>query len=67
MESVLPLVEDEVYLSTILSDHLKQIYSLTKVEHFKIVHYIYRTDEASDRCERYIHAINMRKAPLLLM
>lgn len=54
MEEVLPLVEDEEYLSSILSDHLKWIYSLTKVEDFTASHYVYNMDMAVVRMEHHL-------------
>lgn len=42
MEKVLPSVEHEEYLSTILIGNLKQIYSLKEVKDFTSLHYIYK-------------------------
>lgn len=67
MEEVLPLVEDEEYLSSILSDHLKWIYSLTKVEDFTASYYVYNMDMAVVRIEEHLQAIATKKTHFLSM
>ena len=67
MEVLLPLMRHEEYMSRILSCNLKRVYSLGENEDFTGSHYLYNQDSALERMERYIQAIETRKAPVFSM
>lgn len=57
-------MKHEDYLARILGYHLKRVYRATSIEDFTGSHYLYARDRAIERMERYIHAIEVRKAPV---
>lgn len=67
MEELLPMMRHEEYLSIIMSCNLKRVYSLVDNEDFTRSHYLYNRDRALEIMERYIQAIDARKAPMLSM
>lgn len=67
LEKILPLVQNEVYLSNALSCNLRGTYYLDRLKDFTNSHYIYNKDRTIQTIHRYLQAIDMKKAPLLLM
>ena len=65
LESLLPRIQHGDYQTMVLSCNLERIYMVTQVEDFTGSHYMYNRDRAIDRIERYLKAINMKKAPTL--
>jgi hypothetical protein len=66
MEEVLPSVEHEEYLSTILIGNLKQIYSLIELEDFTASHYVYNRYMAVVKIEQHMPRINFKKCAVLI-
>lgn len=64
LESVLPLVKHEDYLTMVPSCSLKRVYNLNRVEDFMGSHYLYNRDKTIDM---NMKAIDMRKALVLAM
>ena len=64
LDELLPIVKHEDYLARILGYHLKRVYRATSIEDFTGSHYLYARDRAIERMERYIHAVEVRKAPV---
>lgn len=51
----------------VLSCNLKRVNNVFEIGRFLSLHYAYNKDRAMDEIERYVQAIDMRKAPLLSM
>ena len=67
MEDLLPVVKHEDYLARVLGYNLKRVYRLPELEDFTGSHYLYNRDRAVDRIEKYIHAVEVGKAPAFSM
>ena len=67
LEALLVKVKEEEYFARILSSNLKRTYQFPEVEDFSNSHYIYNQESAKDQMERYLQAIEAKKAPVLAM
>ena len=65
LKSVLPLLLDEEQLYAVLRASLMRVYNLEVLEDFTASHYLYNREKAVDRIERYLHAIEVKKPPVL--
>ena len=65
LEAIAPVVRDEAYLERILSYSLRRVYSSDQVDDFTATHYLYNREKALDRIDRYLKAIEGRRAPVL--
>jgi hypothetical protein len=67
LEAVALLVKDEEYLERVLSYSLHRVYNSDQVDDFTATHYLYNREKALDRIERYLKAIEGRRAPMLFV
>lgn len=65
LEVVLPLVRHEDYFTMVLTCSLKRVYNSDKLDDFTATHYVYNREKAIDRIEKYLKAIDGKKAPVL--
>ena len=65
LEAVAPLVKHEEYLERVLSFSLRRVYNLAQVDDFTATHYLYNREKAIDRIDRYLKAIEGKRAPVL--
>lgn len=67
LEILLPLMRHEEYLARVLRYNMKRVYSHAEVEDFTGSYCVYKRKTTLDKIERYLHAIDMKKMPLLSM
>ena len=67
LEAVAPLVKHEDYLERVLSYSLRRVYNLVQVDDFTVTHYMYNREKAIDRIDRYLKAIEGKRAPVLFV
>jgi hypothetical protein len=60
-------VKDEEYLERVLSYSLRWVYNSDQVDDFTATHYLYNREKALERIERYLKAIEGRRAPMLFV
>lgn len=67
LESLLPIVKHEVFLTRILRYNLQRIYNMSLNGDFTTSHYIYNRDRALARVESYMVAIDAKRVPMLVL
>lgn len=65
LESLLPLVRHEVFLTRILKYNLQRTYHTTSDGEFTTSHYVYNRDRALDRVQRYLVVVEAKGPPML--
>lgn len=67
LEGLLPIMKHEDFLARVVSCNLMRTYRMIENEDFTGSHYIYNRDRSLERIERYIQAVEARKAPIFAM
>ena len=65
LEAVAPVVRHEEFLEKVLSFNLRRVYNVAQVDDFTASHYLYNREKAVDRIDRYLKAIDGKRAPVL--
>ncbi len=65
LEAIAPLVKHEEFLEKVLSFSLRRVYNVAQIDDFTASHYLYNREKAIDRIDRYLKAIEGKKAPVL--
>ena len=65
LESILPLIRHEVFLTCILKYNLQRTYHTSSEGELTASHYVYNRDRALDRVQRYLVAVEGKRPPML--